>query len=302
MGPERRNGYDVDRRERFWRLGLSICAALIVHLAIWQVLSFQHNIDLQTDRADYITVKLINEAKDAPNTKQPDRVIAPKPVIKPAPAPLAKADKSPETNLPQMPEFDIADAPPFAETMPELSINTPNINTPSANGLAIDERFLLKNWNGPVDEDFKALITATDCFGFDVKCAAQRKSLFASLQATDEQRALEQRAPHVGLPAEFYGLSEREIRKKLNVPFAGENGQVIIPFVLTIDGPIWDALHGVNKHCEHKFAGNGREGPKLIRDCGRYRRADPKAFERFEQQRDGEYVPYQNYLDKDDVK
>ena len=54
-----------------------------------------------------------------------------------------------------------------------------------------------------------------------------------------------------GMPSEFYGMSEREIRLKIGSHIAGENGMVLIPEILKIDGPTWDALHGVKKHCTY---------------------------------------------------
>ena len=72
------------------------------------------------------------------------------------------------------------------------------------------------------------------------------------------------------MPVEFYGMSERQIRAKLNVPNAGENG-LYIPFTnIGLDGGLWDMLHGVNKGCDWKVAidGDGNHGP--IKDCPDY--------------------------------
>lgn len=71
------------------------------------------------------------------------------------------------------------------------------------------------------------------------------------------------------MPTEFYGMSERAIREKLNLKFAGENGIVIIPGLLALDGDIWDAMHGVNKKCEWKVSTVGKRHG-AIKDCPDY--------------------------------
>jgi len=286
------------------QLGLSLAAALAVHIALWQILSTASPQRVTENLPDYVTVKLIEDAPKDETIAEPVKpeIVTPAEPIEAA-EPLALPPELPAQNddTDSDSEMEPNDEEIRRDNGPRLIIDDPKTNGP-----AIDERFRLKGWSGlnnaQAQKDFKALSSAVDCFGFETKCAAQRKSLFAEYQATDEQRALEQRAPHIGLPSEFYGLSEREIRKKLNVPFAGENGQVIIPFLLTINGPIWDALHGVNKSCEHKFAGVSGKGHTFVKDCGSYRRADPNAFKRFEQQRDGERVPFQNLPDKEEDK
>ncbi|MEP1230165.1 MAG: hypothetical protein ABJG88_05775 [Litorimonas sp.] len=291
------------------QLGVSVLAALAVHVVLWQILSARPPPQLVTNVPSYVSVKLIQEVEaERFIPSDPDAIVQPEPVIKTLPEIVQPATSVP-VDIPAdiidpVPPLGVVELSPLESpnAPPALDDNGPKliIDTSTSNGPAVDERFRLKNWNGPVHQDLQKLAATTDCFGFETHCAEQRKTLFAAYQVTEEQRAHVQRAPHTGLSSEFYGLSEREIRTKLNVPFAGENGQVIIPFLLTIDGPIWDALHGVNKSCEHKFAGikGGRHSFKT--DCGSYGRADPNAFTRFEQLRDGEIVPFQNLPDKED--
>lgn len=103
-----------------------------------------------------------------------------------------------------------------------------------------------------------------DCFGFEVDCAAQRKELFKEQQMSERDKVWTQKYAHTGLPAEFYGLSEAEIRKRLNIPTAGQNGLVIIPGLLKLDGSIWDSMHGVNKSCKVRLDANNKE---TVKDC-----------------------------------
>ena len=308
MGLERVRFNQVEHRGLSWPLALSVCLAIIVHLAMWQVLTVQAPPAIKADLPDIVTVTLIEtkppiETPVVEDKGVEDQVIEvlPKPEPEPEPdlTPEPELRPSPITPPPArtIPSPNITQDAPSAPTTPKLIIDTPNTSGP-----VVDERFRLKGWSGPVDDKLKGLQATTDCFGFSTKCAEQRKTLYAKYQVTPEERALEQRAPHVGLPAEFYGLSEREIRKKLGVPFAGENGQVIIPFVLKIDGPLWDSLHGVKKHCKNVSAGNDARGQAYIKDCGSYRRADGNAFQRFEQIKNGETVLFQDLPDLEEEK
>ncbi|MDB2437193.1 hypothetical protein N9W89_00635 [Hellea sp.] len=123
-----------------------------------------------------------------------------------------------------------------------------------------------------IDEGLKALATELACFkGFTTDCADMRKDVFEEFQMTETDKVYTKKYAHTGMPVEFYGMSERQIRAKLNVPNAGENG-LYIPFTnIGIDGGIWDALHGVNKGCEWKAAGIDERGKyNPIKDCPDY--------------------------------
>lgn len=64
--------------------------------------------------------------------------------------------------------------------------------------------------------------------------------------------------PYDGLSdSRLHGLSREQIKKRLGIPTAGENG-LKIPFTnIGIDGPFWDALHGVNKSCMYAVNAEG---------------------------------------------
>ena len=69
---------------------------------------------------------------------------------------------------------------------------------------------------------------------------------------------------HSGLSdSDLFGLSEAEIRERLGIPTAGQNGFAILPGIV-IDGPLWDKLHGVNKGCNYSV-GIGANGSKELR-------------------------------------
>ncbi len=77
-----------------------------------------------------------------------------------------------------------------------------------------------------------------------------RKEIFAEYQLTETDLIWTPLRADTGLPSQFYGLTDREIRARLNIPTAGENG-VFIPFTdIGISGPIVDKMHGVNKTCK----------------------------------------------------
>jgi len=113
-----------------------------------------------------------------------------------------------------------------------------------------------------------ALKAPLDCFGFEEDCAAQRKEVFKEQQMSERDKVWTQKYAHTGLPIEYYGLSEQEIRRRLNIPTAGQNGLVIIPGLLAIDGPIWDSMHGVNKSCGWTVGSKDQDGQKRhIKKC-----------------------------------
>ncbi|WP_371395666.1 hypothetical protein [Fretibacter rubidus] len=93
---------------------------------------------------------------------------------------------------------------------------------------------------------------AVDCLqSLSEDCNDMRKEVFAEYQMTDTDKVWTQARADTGMPSQFYGLSEREIRLKVGSKIAGENGFMILPGI-GIDGQFWDMLHGVKKGCEMK--------------------------------------------------
>ncbi len=104
-----------------------------------------------------------------------------------------------------------------------------------------------------------------DCLkGFKTDCADQRKFVFAADQLSGTDLVWMASHPHSGLSdSSLYGLSEAEIHKRLGITVAGDNGFMILPGI-SIDGPLWDLLHGVNKPCDYSV-GVGANGQRELR-------------------------------------
>jgi hypothetical protein len=119
-----------------------------------------------------------------------------------------------------------------------------------------------------VNLQLEALSQALDCLGFDENCAAQRKLIFAEDQLSGTDLVWMPSFAHSGLSdSGLYGLSEAQIRERLGIPTAGQNGFMLLPGI-GIDGPLWDVLHGVNRACKYSV-GVGEDGTKELRKhCG----------------------------------
>ncbi|RKQ70944.1 hypothetical protein DES40_0251 [Litorimonas taeanensis] len=99
-------------------------------------------------------------------------------------------------------------------------------------------------------------------------CRNMRKEVFAAYRLTETEKVWTPKFAHTGLSADFYGMSEREIREKLSIPIAGENG-IYIPFTnIGMDGGLWDSLHGVNKGCQITTKIDSEQGRQTVKDCG----------------------------------
>ena len=97
-------------------------------------------------------------------------------------------------------------------------------------------------------------------------CAALRKEVFAELELTEMEKVWTPQRADTGMPSEFYGMSEREIRLKIGAHIAGENGFMLLPGI-AIDGPIWDMMHGVKKGCGIKRGINSEGRYDIIKSC-----------------------------------
>lgn len=92
--------------------------------------------------------------------------------------------------------------------------------------------------------------SAIECLtSLEPDCQDLRKEVFAEYLLTETQLVWTPDRPDTGMPAEFHGLSEQEILEKLGMNYAGGNAFMILPGI-SIDGPLWDKLHGVNKTCK----------------------------------------------------
>jgi len=79
-------------------------------------------------------------------------------------------------------------------------------------------------------------------------CTELRKSVFAEYQLSEMELVWTPNRADIGMPARFRGMTDQQIMEELGFNYAGGNAFMILPGI-TIDGPLWDKLHGVNKTC-----------------------------------------------------
>ena len=209
-----------------------------------------------------ITVKLVI----APVIPEPPELVEPE-AVEPEVAPPPKTpepEPEPEPE-PAPPPPAVIFIPPPAPPQPYPSeIPPPETGNPIPDRwrLPPGSRISLGKLVEPTNPDFQDLSHALNCLGFDADCAEQRKLIFADEQLSSTDLVWMPSHAHSGLSdSDLFGLSEAEIRERLSIPTAGQNGFAILPGIV-IDGPLWDKLHGVNKGCTYSVgigAGGGRE-------------------------------------------
>lgn len=191
----------------------------------------------------------------------PPQIIEPDPtpevvIIFPAPIP------TPPTPAP------IIQPPEGQSSLPVQAAPTPqgDVLIPDRWRLPVGARISL----GKIGPQNGSLAKSLDCLkGFKTDCAGLRKSVFAEEQLSQTDLVWMASHAHSGLSdSSLYGLSEAEIRQRLGIPTAGENGFMILPGI-GIDGPLWDILHGVNKSCGYSV-GIGSGGQRELQ-----KRCDP---------------------------
>jgi len=261
--------------EDSFRIIAATLIALGFHVLLFQALMFKTP-EVFEVKEDFITVELVSlpptpqavesveepseipEIEDAPLPPPPKAIPRPKPTPPPTPTITTQAPDILASSRAATAE-DVGNTVPLSEAG-----ITPSPTPPERS--ADDIR---------IDEGLKALAVDLRCLnGFSTDCADIRKDVFKDLQLTETEKVYTKKYAHTGLPSQFYGLSERQIREKLNLKFAGENGIVIIPGLLALDGDLWDAMHGVNKKCEWKFAATSAQSNTSrhgsIKDCPNY--------------------------------
>ena len=257
------------QREDAARAASAAFMALGLHLLLFQLMMFKTPVPFEVEE-DFITVELVTfppkgqtidpvveppEINEAPLPPLP--TIKPAPKAAPPPAPMAASDAPNILSSTQR-----ATAEDAGNTVPISETGT-TARPPVSERSAEDIR---------IDEGLKSMAADLTCLnGFSTECADIRKDIFEDYQMSETDKVYTKKYAHTGMPVEFYGMSERAIRAKLNVPNAGENG-LYIPFTnIGIDGGIWDAMNGVNKGCEWKMGADpktGRQAP--IKDCPGY--------------------------------
>jgi len=253
---------ELPRREDYLRVVAASLIALGFHLLLFQALMFKTPEPFEV-KEDFIAIEFVTlpptpqaiepveepperpEIEDAP--LPPPLKVNPRPKPAPTPAPDVTTE-APDI----LASLRAATAEDTGNTVPLSEAGVTPSPTPPERS-ADDIR---------IDEGLKALAADLRCLnGFSTDCADIRKDVFKDLQLTETEKVYTKKYAHTGLPSQFYGLSERQIREKLNLKFAGENGIVIIPGLLALDGDLWDALHGVNKKCEWKIAAPAKSDP-----------------------------------------
>lgn len=111
------------------------------------------------------------------------------------------------------------------------------------------------------------LVGDMDCLrALSADCAGLRKEVFAEFELTEMEKVWTEKRADTGMPSQFYGMSEREIRLKIGSHIAGENGFMILPGI-GIDGSLWDLMHGVKKPCQMKRGINSAGRYEVVRVC-----------------------------------
>ena len=259
------------------RRAFAICFALAMHVMVFWILSYipQKPFSVPTPP---IAVKLVI-AQPVPKLLNAPKPETPKPVtppIEPSPEPLKpepKPEPEPELELepePERPSVTIIVEPNIAPPSPD-----PVVPSAPESGNQIPERWRLPKGakiplgktQQPSSSQTQSLAKALDCLGFSADCAAQRKSIFAEEQLSNTDLVWMASEAHSGLSdSDLYGLSEAQIRERLGITTAGKNGFAILPGIV-IDGPWWDALHGVNKACGYSVGVNESGSRELKKNC-----------------------------------
>lgn len=259
------------RQEVAGRAATAAFIALGLHLLFFQFMRFDKTVPFKM-KEDFIAIELVTmppraqtvkPVKFPPENDEAPLPSAPKPKSKPKPKPQPSFAPPPAIETPNiLASSQSAKAEDAGNTVPLSEMGAQSKPLPS--GRSADDR--------RVDEGLKSLAAELSCLnGFSVDCADIRKDVFEDFQMSETDKVYTKKYAHTGMPVEFYGMSERAIRAKLNVPNAGENG-LYIPFTnIGIDGGIWDTIHGVNKGCEWKMGADPKTGGQApIKDCPGY--------------------------------
>ena len=267
---------EESERRKPIRLWLAVAITALIHLGLFTLFQSYNPEAFEID-IDPISVELVALSPAQP---QPEPTSEPSPVtIAPAPPPT-ETQPEPPLELPPEPlapepETEITPLPPIPTPPapdilpPEEQSSLPVQVAPSPEGdVLIPDRWRLpvgaRISLGEIGPAKGSLGEALDCLkSFNTDCSEQRKAVFAEDQLSETDLVWMASHPHSGLSdSSLHGLSEAEIRDRLGIPSAGENGLAILPGI-AIDGPLWDILHGVNKACDYSV-GIGANGQKEL--------------------------------------
>lgn len=247
------------RRSQF--LGRAICIAIALHgvLMVSVIWASPNSNFVEPPKA--LSVVMIRPApKPAAQEKPKPELSAPEEAVRVQPSPPVKeiVSKAPVQDPPEETPEPISEPNIQPDVIPQAPPNILQNEGPAINGEIsapqkphIPSRWALKpplaetrlQGLGFSQDDIECLTSLED------HCQALRKEVFAEYQLTETELVWTPNRPDIGMPAEFRGLSDQEIMEKLGMNYAGGNAFTILPGI-TIDGPLWDKLHGVNKTCK----------------------------------------------------
>lgn len=270
---ERADDTKEDVRADRMRLMIAAGFAVVLHASLFFGFSIVPERPFAIPEAPIpVTLVISDAAPTAPmNAAEQNR---PSPSEVPAATSEPSAEPTPVETPPEQVQIEtqpnpVRSAPPSSEPLSILSTDDPETGEaiPDRWRLPDGARIPLENTQQPRNPNMEALSQALDCLGFDADCAVQRKAVFAEDQLTGTDLVWMRSYAHSGLSdSSLYGLSEAQIRERLGIPTAGENGFMILPGI-GIGGPWWDALHGVNKSCEYSVGLNEDGQKQLLKRC-----------------------------------
>lgn len=270
----RRDNLSPHRARRVAAIG----CALVVHGFLFAIFSFVPEKRLAEPTPPVSVQLIILGAPLTPITPEftptlPPHVPTPS---EPRPVPTepelaASQDETPNAKiLPEpFPAQEPNPAPPASMPLSILSTEDATVGEaiPDRWRLPDGARIPLENTRQPRNPNLESFSKSLECLGFDADCAVQRKAIFAEEQLSGTDLVWMRTYANSGLSnSDFYGMSEAQIRERLGIPTAGKNGFMIFPGI-AIDGPWWDALHGVNKACDYGIGINDLGAKQLMKRC-----------------------------------
>ena len=260
------------------RYGVAAGIALAVHGLLFSIFSFVPDKPMAMPKAPIPVKLVVLEAEpsaeireEIPGEPEPE----PEPALPPPPSTEAPSETVAEPQAadpstgPSQPEILPTPAPPPSLPLSILSTKDTQIGEPIPERWRLPDgaRIPLQNTQQARNPNLDALSKSLDCLGFDADCAVQRKVIFAEDQLSGTDLVWMRSYAHSGLSdSSLYGLSEAEIQERLGIMVAGKNGFMLLPGIV-IDGPWWDALHGVNKACKYGLGVNDLGQKQLMKSC-----------------------------------
>lgn len=264
-------GDRIDECEAAEPLALwAIIAALILHVILLAGLSLVRGPIVALPDFKTLSVTLVPSPVDVEPEPTVTRPAPAAPIERPRAVPIPEVKPPAVAPMPDM-------SPPVSETPSELITQreaaagelsaAPSVMPEAGGGAYIGSRWALKPPLATDRLEGLGLGEAVDCLqSLSEDCNDIRKEVFAEYQMTDTDKVWTERRADTGMPSQFYGLSERDIRLKVGSKIAGENGFMILPGI-GIDGELWDKLHGVKKSCKIQRGVDSSGDYNVVRVC-----------------------------------